>query len=308
MSFQLILTILCSAVSASVPVLLAGMGGLFTHQANVFNNSLEGMLLVGASSAVAGSIMTGSWMMGILFGILGSLLVSLLFAFFVLKIRMGQFITGIAINTFAAGGTTYFMRQLFGVKGTLTSPDIVAIPKWDIPILRDIPILGDVLNGHPVPLYLTFFIIVPLVFVVLYKTQFGLRLRASGFEPKAADSVGIKSGRYQFVSILICGVLCGLGGSYLSIGYMRLFSENMSSGRGWIAIAIILLTNGHPLKILFLGLVFGFCEGLGLSLQSYNVPTQFTYMLPYLATLLALFLNSRKRLGQRKAGETEMMN
>ncbi|MEG1016496.1 MAG: ABC transporter permease, partial [Oscillospiraceae bacterium] len=152
---------------------------------------------------------------------------------------------------------------------------------------------GPILNNHPWPLYLTFFIIIPLVYIVLYKTQFGLRLRATGFEPKAADSVGIKSDLYRFNAILICGFLCGLGGSYLSIGYMRMFSENMSSGRGWIAIAIILLTKGHPFKILVLGLIFGFCEGLGMSLQIYNIPTQFTYMLPYVATLIALFLDSR---------------
>lgn len=303
MSWNLILTILSSAFSASIPVLLAGMGGLFTHHANVFNISLEGMLLVSAFTAVAGTMSTGSWVMGLVYGVLGSVFVSLLFAFFVLKIQMGEFITGIAINTLATGGTTYFMRQMFNVKGTLTSPDIVSIPKWDIPILRDIPVLSDILNGQPWLFYFAFLVVIPLVYIALYKTRFGLRLRATGFEAKAADAVGIKSHSYRLIAILICGVLCGLGGSYLSIGYMRMFSENMSSGRGWIAIAIILLTKGQPLKIMMLALVFGFCEGLGMSLQGYEIPVQFTYMLPYVATIIALFLDSRKKksVGNKKA-------
>lgn len=295
MSWNLLITILRSAFSASIPVLLAGMGGLFTHHANVFNISLEGMLLVSAFASVAGSLSTGSWVVGLVYGILGSIFVSLLFAFFVLKIRMGEFITGIAINTLAAGGTTYFMRQIFGVKGTLTSSEIASIPKLNISFLKNIPIVGDVLNAQPWPFYVTLLVIIPTVSFILYKTRFGLRLRATGFEPKAVDSVGIKADHYKMVAVLLCGFFCGIGGSYLSIGYMRLFSENMSSGRGWIAIAIILLTKGHPIKILLLALVFGFCEGLGMSLQSYNLPPQFTYMLPYVATLMALLLDSRKK-------------
>ncbi len=295
MTWNLLLTICFSALSASVPVLMAGMGGLFTYHVNVFNISLEGMLLTGAFCAVCGSLLFKSWALGMLFGIAGSMVIALIFAFCVLQIRMGEFITGIAINTFVTGATTYFLRQLFNVKGTLMDPGIVNIPKWDIPILRDIPILGNILNHHPWPLYMVLFLLFPLVYVVLYKSRFGIRLRATGYDSRTLDSVGVRSNTYKFIAILLSGFCCGIGGSYLSIGYMKLFSENMSNGRGWIAIAIILLTKGKPFKILLLGLLFGLFEGIGMSLQAFNIPTQFTYMLPYVSTLVALFIDSRQK-------------
>lgn len=298
---NLVLEILKSALPAAIPTLLAALGGLFTWHANVFNISMEGLLLVSAFGAVAGSYLFSSWAVGLLFGIGASLLISLLFAFLVLKIRAGEFITGIAINTFVLGATTYFLRQWFGVKGSLISPQIQALPKWKIPVLKDIPVLGNILSGHAWVLYLAIFVIVPLVFVVIYKTPFGMRLRASGYDAKVIDSVGIKSDRLKLTSIMICGVLCGLGGSFLSLGYMKMFTENMSNGRGWISLAIIILSKGHPLKVLLNCLIFGCMEGLGLALQMVKIPNQVTDMLPYVAVLVALFLNGGEKAAKRTA-------
>ena len=298
---SLIIEILKSALPASIPILLAALGGLFTWHANVFNISMEGMLLISAFTSVVGSYLFESWWMGLLFGILGSVIVSLLFAFFVLKMKTGEFITGIAINSFVAGATTYYLRQLFDVKGSLIDPRIVALPKWDIPIVRDITVLGEIVNGHAFPLYITFLVIVPLVYVVIYKTSFGLRLRACGYDAKVIDSVGIKADKLKFFSILICGVLCGIGGTFLSLGIMRMFTENMSNGRGWISLAIIILSSGNPLTVLAICLIFGITEGMGLTLQQINIPNQFTDMLPYLAVLVALYINSRKVAKKKKA-------
>ena len=207
---NLVIEILKSALPASIPILLAALGGLFTWHADVFNISMEGMLLTSAFTSVVGSYLFGSWQMGLLFGILGSMMVSLMFAFFVLKMQTGEFITGIAINTFVLGATTYFLRQMFHVKGSLIDPRIVALPKWNIPIIRNIPVIGPMINGHAFPLYVTFFVIVPIVYIVIYKTRFGLRLRASGYDAKVIDSVGIKAQGLKFVSIMICGFLCGI--------------------------------------------------------------------------------------------------
>lgn len=290
----LIIEILKSALPASIPILLAALGGLFTWHANVFNISMEGMLLISAFSSVVGSYLFESWWMGLLFGILGSVLLSLLFAFFVLKMKTGEFITGIAINSFVAGATTYYLRQLFNVKGSLIDPRIVALPKWDMKFLGNIPILGDILNNHAFPLYITFLLIVPLVYIVIYKSPFGLRLRACGYDAKVIDSVGIKADRLKLIAIVICGILCGIGGTFLSLGIMRMFTENMSNGRGWIALAIIILSSGNPIKVLGICLIFGITEGLGLTLQQANIPNQFTDMLPYLAVLIALYINSKQ--------------
>lgn len=289
---NLIGEILKQALPAAVPILLAALGGLFTWHANIFNISMEGMLLTSAFTAVMGSYFFESWAMGILFGILGSLLVSLIFAFFVLKIGTGEFITGIAINSFATGATTYFLRQMFNVKGSLINPRIVALPKWNIPVIQDIPVLGRILSGHAFPLYITFLVIVPLVFFIIYKTAFGLRLRACGYDAKVIDSVGIKASKLKFTSILICGALCGIGGSFLSLGIMRMFTEGMSNGRGWISLAIIILSDGNPLIAFLTCIIFGITEGMGLSLQQFNIPNQITDMLPYAAVLVALYINS----------------
>lgn len=296
---NLIIEIFKSALPASVPILLAALGGLFTWHANIFNISMEGMLLTSAFTSVIGSYLFGSWWMGLLFGIAGSVAVSLMFSFFVLKMKTGEFITGIAINSFATGATTYFLRQMFHVKGSLIDARIEALPKWDIPFIRDIPVLGSIINGHAFPLYVTFLIVVPAVYILIYKTSYGLRLRACGYDAKVIDSVGIKAERLKFSSIIICGVLCGVGGTFLSLGIMRMFTEGMSNGRGWISLAIIILSAGNPVKVFVTCLIFGITEGMGLTLQQVNIPNQITDMLPYAAVLAALYINSRQ--GRKKA-------
>ncbi len=290
---ELAIEIIRLSIYASTPVLLAALGGLFTWHANVFNISMEGMLLTSAFAAIVGSYFFGSWIVGIIFGIVGSLLISALFGFFVFKMKTGEFITGIAINTFVLGFTTYLLRAIFNVKGTLINARIQGIPNINIPIIENIPILGRLLSGHSVVVYLTLLVIVPLCYFTLYKTPFGLRLRASGFDNKVVDSLGIKSQNLGMKSILICGLLSGLGGSFLSLGYMRMFSENMSNGRGWISLATIIVSKGNPVVVLIVSFIFGLMEGSGLILQKYNIPSQITSMLPYVAVLIVLFFNSR---------------
>lgn len=297
---NLTIEILRSAISYATPVLLVALGGSFSFHANVFNIAMEGMMLTSAFMSVALSYVTGSWALGIIGGIGGSLLITLIFSFFILNLKVGEFTTGIALNLFTTGSTTYFLRQIFNVKGALINPQIQPIPKLDIPFIRSIPVLGTILNGHNLLVYISFFFIAPLVYITIYKTQIGLRIRATGLDSKVVDSVGINSVPIKFRTLLYCGLLCGLGGSALSIGYMSLFTENMSAGRGWIALAIIILTQGNPITIMLLSLLFGFFEGVGLSLQNFGIPSQFSAMLPYISTLLALFLYSR-RLRIRKA-------
>lgn len=289
---NLIIEVFRSALPATVPIMLAALGGLFTWHANVFNISMEGMLLASAFFGVLGSYLFESWIAGLLFGILGGVIISLLFSFFVLKMKSGEFITGIAINTFVLGASTYALREIFNVKGILINPRIKGFPIIDIPLLNKVPILGDILNGHASVLYLSFFIIVPICFIVLYKTPFGIRLRASGFDSKVVDSLGIKSNKLSFISIIICGVLCGIGGSYLSLGYMTMFTENMSNGRGWISLAIIIVTKGQPLKVMLIGLLFGILDGLSLTLQLYDIPSQITGMIPYIFVIIVMFYDA----------------
>ena len=292
---NLFIEIVRSSLASAVPVLLVALGGAYSFHANVFNIAMEGMMLTSAFSTVAISYATGSWVWGLVGGIAGSLIISLIFAFFILKLKTGEFITGIALNLFTTGATTYLLRQIFNVKGALISPNIIPLPRIDIPLIKDIPVLGTILSGQNILVYIALIVIVPLVYFQFYRSRMGLRLRATGFDSRAVDSVGIKSDPIKFQSLIICGLLCGLGGTALSLGYMSLFTENMAAGRGWIALAIIILTQGQPIGILLLSILFGVFEGVGLSLQNVGIPNQFTSMLPYISTIVALFIFSRRQ-------------
>ena len=291
---DVIVNMLKSSLLAATPILLAAIGGLYTYHANVFNIAMEGMILIGAFMGILGSFLTGSWVMGFMFAIAGGIIIAGLFAFFAVYMKTDEFVTGIAINMLALGGTTYALRQMFQVKGALIDPSIQGMPKWDIPLLRDIPFVGDVLNNHPFMVYVSL-IIVLLASYHLYNTPYGLRLRATGEDAKTIDSVGLHSLRLKTSAIFISGILCSLGGVFLSLGSVILFAENMSNGRGWISLAVIILTKGRPLNVLVMMLIFGFFDGLGLSLQNTAIPSQFTQMVPYLVTLVALYFYSRKK-------------
>ncbi|MEA4883176.1 MAG: ABC transporter permease [Clostridia bacterium] len=291
---HLAIEMLRSSVLAATPVLLAGLGGTYTYYANVFNIAMEGMMLIGAFMAVAGSYLCGSWLVGMVSGMVGGLLAAVVFAIFSVGLKTDEFVTGTALNMLALGGTTYSLRQLFHVKGAFMSPRIVAIPRWRIPLLDSVPVLGPIVSGHP------FIVYVALAMAVftewhIFRTRFGLRLRAAGEDSRAVDSVGVSSDRIKAQAILASGVLCGLAGAYLSLGYVTLFAENMSNGRGWIALAVIILTRGRPLELLLMSLMFGFFDGLGLSLQGTAIPPQFTQMVPYIATIIALYVYSREK-------------
>ncbi len=281
-------------ISGATPILLAALGGAFTFYAGVFNIAMEGMMLTGAFFAVLGSYYFDSWLVGILFAVLGSLVMALIFILFAVVLDTDEFVTGIALNLFAVGATTYMLRQIFSVKGVFSNPGIVPIPAVKIPWLAGVPVVGPILGSQNVMVYVaaaaTF-----LSWFLVFRTRFGLRLRAAGFNPACLDSSGVPSNRLRTASLLYCGVLCGLAGAFLSLGYVNLFTENMSAGRGWISLAAIILVSGHPLGVALISLVFGFSDGLGLLLQGYQVPAQFTSMVPYVATLIALFFYARRK-------------
>jgi simple sugar transport system permease protein len=281
-------------IASCTPILLAALGGSLTYYAGIFNIAMEGMMLSGAFFAVLGSYYFQSWPLGILFAILGALLMALIFILFSVVLKVDEFVTGIGLNLFSLGITTYLLRQIFKVKGAFANPDIVPIPRLHIPLIAEIPILGRILSGQNLIIYITVLATI-LTWYLVFKTRFGLRLRAAGYNRTCLDTSGVSANRIRIWSLLICGVLCGLAGTFLSLGYVTLFSENMSAGRGWISLAAVILVSGHPVGIALISLLFGFSDGLGLYLQSV-LPSQFTSMVPYVATLIALFVYSvRKR-------------
>jgi simple sugar transport system permease protein len=277
-------------ITGATPILLAALGGTFTYYAGIFNIAMEGMMLGGAFFAVLGSYYFNSWPMGILCAIIGALLMALIFILFTVILKTDEFVTGIALNLFAVGATTYMLRQIFKVKGAFSDPGIIPIPRIHIPLIENIPVVGKILSGQNLMVYVTFLAVLISVFVI-FKTRFGLRLRAAGYNAPSLDTSGVKTASMRIWSLIICGVLCGMAGAFLSLGYVTLFSENMTAGRGWISLAAVILVNGNPWGIALISLVFGFTDGLGLLLQKF-LPNQFTAMVPYLATLVSLYIYS----------------
>lgn len=286
-------------IAGATPILLAALGGAFTFYAGIFNIAMEGMMLAGAFGAVVGSYFFHSWVMGILLAIVFALVLALIFILFAVVLHTDEFVTGIALNLFAVGATTYLMRQTFKVKGVFSNPGIVPMPRIHIPFLEKIPLLGEVLSGQNLMVYVAVIAVFITAFLI-FRTRFGLRLRAAGYNAACLDSSGVATARMRTWSLLLCAVLCGLAGAFISLGYVTLFAENMSAGRGWISLAAIILVSGNPTGIAVISLVFGFSDGLGLLLQDYQVPSQFTSMVPYIATLIALYFYSVKER-KRKA-------
>ncbi len=285
--------ILRSSILAAIPIALASLGGAFTYYTDVFNVALEGMMLVGAFLAVIGSYFTGSWAMGLLVGALGGLVIGIIFALFAVYMGADHFVTGMALNMFAVGGTTFTLRRLFGIKGALVSSRIVGIPSWNIPLLSKIPVLREVISGHPFAVYIAL-LLIALSHYLLFRTKWGLRLRAVGEDAQVLDSLGVSSRRIKTLSILGSGILCGFGGAFLSLGYVALFAEGMTGGRGWIALSVINVSRGRPWGLLLVSLVFGFFEGLGMSLQGMGLAPQFPQMIPYIITIVAVYVYSRR--------------
>ncbi len=280
------------SVGIMTPFLLAAIGGLFTELAGVLNIALEGLILTGAFFSVVFASATGSLLLGIMFGVLSSLLLSLLFGAVTLYLRANVFITGLATNLFASGFTVVLAFQLFQTKGVIQFPRVPPLPLLSVPpALQGIPVLGDVLFGHTVIVYVTWGI-AALAALVIYRTPFGLRLRGTGRSPETILSLGLDPKRYQLAGILVSGLTCGLAGASLTLR-LAAFVPEISAGRGWIALVAIYLGNKTPWGIAAASFVFGLAESLSNYAQgAVGAPADFILALPYLITVAALILYS----------------
>ncbi len=269
------------------PLLLAALGGALCERAGVFNIGLEGMMLTGAFAAVVGAFFAGSPLVGALAAAGAGAAMGLVFAEFNLRRGGDAIVVSIAINLLAAGLTAFLLRVIFDVTGAFTSPDIAGFGSVDIPVIRDIPLLGLILSGQS-PLFYVALVAVLLFHLFFAYHRLGLRIRAAGENPQALTAGGVDPSRVRLAALVMCGALCGLGGAQLSIANVNLFVENMSAGRGWIAVVAVLLTRGRPVPLLFITLLFGVVDSLSFRVQGLGLPQQFTDMMPYLATLAAL--------------------
>lgn len=269
------------------PLLLAALGGAICERAGVFNIGLEGMMLTGAFAAVVGAYFAGSPYAGALLAALAGTAMGLVFAEFNVRRGGDSIVVSIAINLLAAGLTAFLLRAIFDATGAFTSADIAGFGAVHIPFLRDVPVLGPLLSGQSPLFYLSLAAVV-LLHLFFARHRLGLRIRAAGENPAGLTAGGVNPAGVRVLALMMCGALCGLAGAQLSIANVNLFVENMSAGRGWIAVVAVLLTRGRPWPLLFITLLFGMVDSLSFRVQGLGMPQQFTDMMPYLATLIVL--------------------
>ncbi len=285
-----------SATRAMIPILLAALGGMICERAGVFQIALEGIMLTGAFAAVAGSYLALSSGVGVIFGMAAGMLIALALAYGTVTRRGDPIVLGIALNLLAMGLTGFLLPQLFDVRGVLQHPRIDGLDRIAIPGLSQLPWVGPVLFDNTVPTYLAL-LLVPALWVFLFRSPIGLRLRGVGERPLAAETLGVSPTVYKYGAVLASGALAGMAGAQLSLGNVVQFAENMSSGRGWVAVVAVMLGRAHPVGVLGAAALFALAEALGFRFQGNGLPVQITDALPFVATLLALVV-ARKRFAR----------
>lgn len=294
MNDSLAINVLAATVPAAIPIFYSAFGEVFVERSGVLNLGIEGMMLVGAVTGFLVAVHTGSLGLAIM-AILGvGLALGLLFAFFVVTLRTEQVVTGLAMTLFGTGLSAYLGSSLVG------RPTPVSFQPYAIPGLSEIPALGPIFFQQDVFVYASYFI-VPLGWLFLRHTRPGLNVSVVGEEPVAADALGVNVALVRYMAVMFGGVMCALGGAYLSLSYTPSWVENITAGRGWIAFALVIFALWSPVRVMLGALLFGFIAVFSLHLQALgiHVSSFFLNMTPYLVTIVALALTNRRAIRRR---------
>jgi len=278
---------LVAAATVSTPILLAALGGAINRQGGIVNIGLEGKMLAGAFAAVVVSWQTGSVVLAVLAAMLAGALVALPFTLLVTRLGANEIIVGFGLNIVVAGLLGYLLPVVFDVFGTLAPADLARLPRITIPVVEGIPIIGRVLSGRDPVTYLAW-LTIPLTAWFLYRTRWGLRLRASGADREAAEAAGIRTMRWRDASSVVAGIFAGLAGAQLAIGVVALFSTTMTGGRGFIALAAFYFGAARPWPTAAAAFLFGFFDAAQVRLQGFGVPVQLVQTLPYVVVVIVL--------------------
>lgn len=298
MNAQYYASILNTVLRYTSPVLLATLASLLCSNANIFNVALEGQLLIGSFAAILVNYYTHSILLSVIGGVAAGALIGLLVAVFQIKLQARDMVVGTSVNIFVIALTSYLLYLIFGIRGTLTDSSMVSLTKINLPFLPTGSFLARVFEN------LTFidyacYVLAILIYLYLYKTIQGFHLRSVGLNRPATESLGTKAARIQISSVVVSGALCGLGGVALSMGSITMFSENMTNGRGYVAMAAATLAGAHPLLAIFASLFFGGALALSTVLQNV-INSNITAIFPYLVTILATsalgYAGKKKRL------------
>lgn len=295
------ISLIYATFRSATPIIYAALCAAITQQADILNIGTEGIMLTGAFTAVTVSYLTGSWLLGILISMVAGLLIAMIMAVGHIRYKAEICAIGMGINLFAVAFTKFMLNSVLGVSGSFTSPQIKGIPKVHMPFLDGVPVLDSLFNNWSV----TEWFVIVLVFLMMflfYKTVWGLRLRAVGQFPMAAETAGINVNAMKYQAIAISGLIGGLAGAHLSLGYSQLFTEGMTNSRGFMGVAAMYFGGAHPALTALGCLIFGFTDSLGARIQAYGVPSQFVLLMPYVATItvLAVSMISKKKAQEKK--------
>lgn len=275
---------------SATPIIYAALCAAITQQADILNIGTEGIMLTGAFFAVAVSFAAHSWILGILVAMIAGLFISMIMAVGHIKYKADICAIGMGINLFAVAITKFLLNSMLGKRGTFSDPGIVPIPRVHIPALDKIGILDNVFNNWAVTEWFVIVLIL-VIWFVFYKTKWGLHLRAVGQFPMAAQTAGINVTAVKYQAIAISGLIGGLAGAHLSLGYSALFTENMTNSRGFMGVAAMFFGNADPVLTAVGCLVFGFADSIGNRLQAYGLPSEIVLLMPYVVTVAVLAIS-----------------
>jgi len=295
----IIVNVLASTIRMSTPLLTAAVGELVTEKSGVMNLGVEGTMLMGAWMGFLVAFKTNSLVLAILGAMATGAGMGLIMVFMAWTLKVDQTVTGLALNLFAAGASYFWYQVQFASFGRSASdlPTIQILDNLKIPVLGSLPVVGEVFFDQKVLTYIAF-LLVPAVWYFLYRTKYGLRIRAAGENPRAVDMKGLSVGQLQYAAVIFGGMLAGLAGAFLTVGSSNRFVQNISAGRGWLAIVIVIAGNWTPGRILLATLVFAFLDALQLQLQGIGiqVPYEILLALPYLLAIVALAVSRTRAL------------
>lgn len=281
---------MAAALRLAVPLILSSIGGCFGDRTGIFNIALESFMLCAAFFATLGTYYSGNPYTGVFCGILAGLACSVLFGILVFHLGSSGMVVSIAMNLGMDAFTSFLLLNIFGKRGSFMDSRLVSLPSVKLPVISRIPYIGEVLGTHNAVVYVTLLAIAG-TWIAMYKTPFGLRLRSVGINEKAAQTTGTNVLRYKWYSVLITGFFVGIAGAVLPLGGTSIFTENMSAGRGFLAVAAIMIAKGNPVLAAVYSFMFAYAQALAASMQNFGIPSQIVLALPYFMTIAVLLVS-----------------
>lgn len=302
LSIGFLTTFLSAAIRMAIPMFYTALGETISERAGLRNIGLEDIMLGGAFFGFAVSLKTGSLALGFIGGMAGGGVFSMIHAFMSVFLRQDQTVSGIALNMFSLGITSYLFKVLVG--SSTVFPQVTTLINITIPLLSKIPFVGEAFFNKDIITYLSYILIL-IVTVFMGKTVWGMQLKSVGENPRASDTVGIKVYRIQYLAALVNGMLGGLGGAYLILGQLGVFSENVTAGKGYISLAVVVFGKRSPIGVFLASVFFGAAEAFQFRLQNLgiNLPTQIFTGLPYMLTVIALIIFAKKNENPNALGK-----